>query len=228
MGFAMISVVSAGIAPGLALLSYFYLKDEYEKEPVLQVLKTFILGAALVFPIMFIQYVLDYEQVFPARVLRAFIVAGFLEEFFKWFFLYYTVFKFRLLDEPYDGIVYGVSISLGFATVENILFLMANGIQYALGRAVLPVSSHALFGVIMGYYLGKSEFAGRGKPVYLALSVVLPILFHGLYDLILTFFHWYVWMLPFMLCLWFLAMWKVKRAKAAKFSYGSSKKSFTG
>ena len=65
-------------------------------------------------------------------------------------------------DEHYDGIVYGAAVSLGFATVENILYLFANGLESALGRAILPVSSHALFGVIMGYYLGKAKFS-EGK-----------------------------------------------------------------
>ena len=66
-------------------------------------------------------------------------------------------------DEHYDGIVYGAAVSLGFATVENILYLFANGLESALGRAILPVSSHALFGVIMGYYLGKQSFLKERK-----------------------------------------------------------------
>lgn len=131
----MVSIISAGIAPGFALLSYFYLKSEYGKEPLREVFRVFVLGTILVFPIMFIQYVLNVEQVIPNVFFESLISAGFLEEFFKWFVLYFTVYKFTHFDEHYDGIVYGVSISLGFATIENILYLFSYGLEYALGRA---------------------------------------------------------------------------------------------
>ena len=64
----MLAIFSAGIAPGLALLSYFYLKDQYDSEPISQVMRTFITGALLVFPIMFIQYVLQTENVIPEGI----------------------------------------------------------------------------------------------------------------------------------------------------------------
>ena len=72
MGLIMIAIISAGIAPGFALLSYFYLKDEYEKEPILNVFRAFLLGVSLVFPIMFIQYVIDVEGILPSSFLQAF------------------------------------------------------------------------------------------------------------------------------------------------------------
>lgn len=215
MGFIMFAIFSAGIAPGLALLSYFYLKDEYDKEPLSQVMRLFFLGVILVFPIMFIQYVLDYEQVFQHILFDAFFASGLLEEFFKWFFLYFTIFQIDEFDEHYDGIVYGVSISLGFATMENILYLLGNGIEYALGRAILPVSSHALFGVIMGYYLGKGKFSESHQArIWIHLSIIVPFLLHSVYDLILlTVSDWYLLMIPFMLFLWWIALRKVKHAK---------------
>jgi hypothetical protein len=159
----MFAIISAGVAPGLALLCFFYLRDEYELEPILVVLRIFFLGMVLVFPIMFLQYVLETEGVITGDFATAFLSAAFLEEFFKWFILFYTAYQMIEFDEHYDGIVYGASISLGFATVENILFLLANGLSHAFGRALLPVSSHALFGVVMGYYLGKAKFSGKNK-----------------------------------------------------------------
>ncbi|KPD00870.1 Protease PrsW [Geobacillus sp. BCO2] len=68
-------------------------------------------------------------------------------------------------DEPYDGIVYSASVSLGFATLENILYLLANGVETAIARALLPVSSHALFSVIMGFYFGKAKFAVKSAAI---------------------------------------------------------------
>ncbi|WP_078432758.1 glutamic-type intramembrane protease PrsW [Metabacillus halosaccharovorans] len=211
----MIAIISAGIAPGLALLSYFYLKDQYESEPISLVLRSFIFGALLVFPIMFIQYVLDVEAVFSSQFLYTFVAVGFLEEFFKWFILFFTIYQHIHFNEHYDGIVYGVSVSLGFATLENILYLFANGVEHAFGRAILPVSSHALFGVIMGYYLGKGKFTSKeNRFKWIILSCSIPILLHSIYDsILLSYLNWKYIMVPFMLFLWWFALHKAKKAK---------------
>lgn len=206
----MLGILSAGIAPGLALLSYFYLKDEYEPEPISFVFKAFIFGMLIVFPLMFIEYVIEVENLVDSNFIRSFFAVGLLEEFFKWFILFYAVYYHVEFDEPYDGIVYGVAVSLGFATAENILYLIANGLEFAIGRAILPVSSHALFGVIMGYYLGKGKFV---KKRWISLSLLLPFILHGTYDFILVSFeNWLLFMLPFMTFLWLLALKKVKNA----------------
>ncbi|RFB16997.1 protease PrsW [Bacillus sp. HNG] len=210
----MVAVITAGLAPGLALLSYFYLKDKYEAEPIAMVFRVFIFGALLVFPIMFIQYVLEVEEVFRNNLLQAFLSVGLLEEFFKWFILYYTVYQHFEFDEEYDGIVYGASLSLGFATLENILYLFANGLQFAVGRALLPVSSHALFGVIMGFYLGKAKFSPNEQKKWILISFLFPFLLHGFYDyILLSMKKWIYIMVPFMLFLWWFGLHKVKIAK---------------
>jgi protease PrsW len=213
-GICMFALISSGIAPGIALLSYFYLKDEYETEPLSFVLRIFIIGALLVFPIMFIQYVFRVEGIAVSTIVRAFFLSGLLEEFVKWFIVYFFVYDHREFDEPYDGIVYSASVSLGFATMENILYLLANGVEVAVTRALLPVSSHALFAVIMGFYFGKAKFT-RKKRRYLFLAFLLSFLLHGMYDFILlTQEKWSYYMVPFILLLWWVALRKVKQAKA--------------
>ena len=196
----MLGILSAGIAPGLSILIYFYLKDEYEAEPVSFVFKVFISGSLLVFPIMFIQYVLEMEGLVQTPLAHAFISAAFMEEFFKWFVLFYIVYKHAEFDEPYDGIVYGAAVSLGFATAENILYLFVHGLETAVGGALLPVSSHALFGVMMGYYLGKGKFSAGNDRKWLYLSFALPFLLHGIYDYILLSIDiWVLFLVPFMI-----------------------------
>jgi RsiW-degrading membrane proteinase PrsW (M82 family) len=211
----MLAIISAGIAPSLALLSYFYLKDEYETEPISMVLRAFIFGAMLVLPIMFIQYVLTEENVWTSPFVQAFFASSLLEEFFKWFVLFFAVYTHIEFDEHYDGIVYGAAVSLGFATIENIFYLFANGLHTAFGRAMLPVSSHALFGVIMGYYFGKGKFSSGGEKMkWILYSLMVPFLLHGMYDYILIKMdHWTLWMIPFMIYLWWLGLRKVKKAK---------------
>lgn len=152
----MFSILSAGVAPALALMSFFYLKDRFS-EPITLIARNFIFGMLLVFPIMFIQYVFQAEGIINHPVSESFLLVGLLEEFFKWFIFMYAIYHHAEFDAHYDGIVYAVAISLGFATLENILYLFTNGINYAFIRAFFPVSSHALFGVIMGYYFGKAK-----------------------------------------------------------------------
>ncbi|ALC90096.1 protease [Bacillus sp. FJAT-18017] len=220
----MLGIFSAGIAPGLALLSYFYLKDEVESEPLPVVIRTFINGALLVFPIMFIQHVLNAENVINSGWGTAFLSSGLLEEFMKWFILYYVIYRHMAFDEPFDGIVYGAAVSLGFATVENILYLIGNGVEHAIGRALLPVPSHALFGVIMGFYIGKTKFSKTKQKLWLFFSLALPVLLHGIYDYILiTQENWIYIIMPFMAFLWWFAIRKVKKARILSAAHLESK-----
>ncbi|WP_102027178.1 glutamic-type intramembrane protease PrsW [Salirhabdus sp. Marseille-P4669] len=210
----MIGIISASLAPGLALLVFFYLKDRFDTEPFSLVFKSFVFGLLLVFPIMFIQYAFMAEGVGQSVWFQSFFLSGVLEEFFKWFIFLYVVYKHVSFDNHYDGIVYGVAISLGFASLENLLYLIANGIEHAFGRAIFPVSSHALFGVIMGYYIGKTKFAIHKPKRSLLIALLLPAFLHGLYDFILVSIesYWLYIMAPFMLFLWMFALRKVKVA----------------
>ncbi|MGY4690138.1 glutamic-type intramembrane protease PrsW [Salibacterium sp. K-3] len=211
----MIALITAALAPSIAFLSYFYLRNEYESNTLIQVLRAFVIGALLVFPIMVLQYALEAESVLSADLAKAFGSAAALEEFFKWFLLYFAVYRFVPFQTRYDGILYGVSLSLGFASAENLMYLMALGIDSAIGRAFLPVSSHALFGVVMGYYMGTSGKEGRGRCFFwLLLSLLVPLLLHGLYDYILLTIHENVLyiIVPFMFFLWWFALSRTKKA----------------
>ena len=206
----MLTTMGAAIAPGIALLSYFYLKDKYETEPLHMVVKMFIIGLLLVFPVMVVQHGFQEELHF-GMFAQSYVLAGFLEEFFKWFIIYYTVYQHVEFDEPYDGIVYAVAVSLGFATLENFFYLREHGgAAAAFYRAILPVSGHAMFGVLMGYYFGKAKFSpnSRSRRLYLWISLALPVVLHGTYDFILLMKQeiWPWLMIPFMLVLWVAAL----------------------
>lgn len=100
----MLGLLSAGIAPGLALLSYFYLKDQYETEPLSMVFKTFIFGAILVFPISFIQYVLGTEQLIQLGIIKAFLSTSLLEEFLNGSYCFSQYINTLLLTSPMTGL----------------------------------------------------------------------------------------------------------------------------
>ncbi|MGV3487659.1 MAG: glutamic-type intramembrane protease PrsW [Tuberibacillus sp.] len=207
----MIGVISAAIAPGLALLLYIYLRDKYETEPIGVVIKSFIIGALLVLPVMVIQFAFQAENVFQYPLVQSFILNGLLEEFFKWFVVIYTAYHHVAFTERYDGIVYTTAVSLGFATAENLFYIYAYGIHIALWRALLPVSSHGLFGIIMGYYIGYAKFAAKKKS-WLAFALIVTALLHGIYDELMSIHsNWIYLVLPFMIILWTLALRKISQ-----------------
>lgn len=214
----ILPIFLAAIAPGLSLLAYFYLKDRYQVEPIRLVMKMFLYGALLVFPVMVLQSELIKELGKGSDFTFSFFMTAGLEEYFKWFLLYHLIYRHAEFDEPYDGIVYAVAISLGYATLENVFyaFLNASSFSALLMRALLPVSGHALFGVVMGYYLGRAKFTPGKAQAFLWLSLLLPIIWHGLFDyILLTARTYWVWiMIPFMTYLWIRALWKVDQANS--------------
>ncbi|QKY69222.1 glutamic-type intramembrane protease PrsW [Lentibacillus sp. CBA3610] len=221
----MLAFFSAGIAPAFALMAFFYLKDRFT-EPLALMGKTFLFGALLVFPIMFIQYGFTAENITDSSFVQSFLLSGLIEEFFKWFIFMYVIFHHTDFDAHYDGIVYAVSISLGFAAVENILYLFTNGIEYAVTRALFPVSSHALFGVMMGYHFGKAKMSHRHRYWNILLALLIPVLLHGTYNYILQTVtsNWLILLVPFMIGLWFVALRRMKTANKQVIYSPSQKK----
>lgn len=117
--------------------------------------------------------------------MQSFVISAFMEEFMKWFLMYFLIYKHVEFDELFDGIVYAVAVAAGFATVENLFYIFlvgGNVISLIWTRAFLPVSAHALFGVTMGYYYAKSKISPR--IAYLGLSILIPVLFHGVFNYI--------------------------------------------
>lgn len=208
------AILTAAISPAVAIMTFIYLSKKIELEPLPLIMRMFMIGVVMVFPIMFIQYAFTAEDLFQTPLLNSMFMAGLLEEFFKWFFLLFAAYRHSDFDHHYDGIIYGVSISLGFATIENIIYLFANGIEIAVLRAIFPVSSHALFGIIMGYYLGKAKFSTTHQKLCLFLSLLIPFSLHSIYDYIITVQEqmWLYWIVPFMIILWVIGFRKIKVA----------------
>ncbi|RLQ92581.1 glutamic-type intramembrane protease PrsW [Planomicrobium sp. Y74] len=217
----MIILLTVAIAPSLALFSYFYLRDQFSQEPSKLLFQSFVYGAVLTFPILFLQYVFKEEQVFNNLLATNILFPSLIEEFFKWLVLLIAIFRHVDFEDPYDGILYGASVSLGFATVENILYLLEFGTDIAFIRALLPVSSHALFGVVMGYYFGKAKFSQDGvEHKWLFLALFTPFMLHLLYNSSLSFNNnLLAGAAPFMLFLWWFGLRKVKQAHLMSLSH---------
>lgn len=187
----------AAIAPSAALMYYIYMKDKYEKEPRRLLVKAFLLGAISVIPVLIVEMNLNLfergDESLIAAGYTAFIVAGLVEEAFKFTMFYLLIWRNNEFDEMYDGIVYSVFVSLGFATVENIGYVLSSGFSVALLRSITAVPAHAMFGVAMGYYLGIAKFVREPyKSRYFRKGLIVPIILHGIYDFILLSRRYYI------------------------------------
>jgi RsiW-degrading membrane proteinase PrsW (M82 family) len=182
-------ILIASLAPVFIILFYIYFRDKYDREPVALLARAVALGMGVVIPILFVERVLigimpSFGRLGSAAY-HAFLVAGTTEEVFKFLALFLLIWKSPSFNEQFDGIVYAVFVSLGFAGVENVLYVMENGYQTAMIRAFTAVPAHAIFGVTMGYYLGIAHRYEELRTQYLRRSVLVPVLLHGIYDFIL-------------------------------------------
>jgi len=204
------------LAPVFIIGGYIYFRDKYEKEPIKLLLLALFLGALTVIPIMLLESFLNsFTQIFSglaAAAWNAFIVAAFSEELFKFIALYLLIWKSPEFNEKFDGIVYAAFISLGFAGVENILYVMGNGFGTGISRALTAVPAHAIFGITMGFYLGMAKFYEKKRYQLKMKALLYPIILHGIYDFILfTQIEWLI--LVFAGFLVFLYISGLKRIK---------------
>ncbi|RLD44234.1 MAG: PrsW family intramembrane metalloprotease [Bacteroidetes bacterium] len=187
------NILLAAVAPVAIILLYIYYRDKYEKEPIKQLLKALAAGMFIVIPVIFVETFLGEIRLsleLPSQsdaFFNAFGIAAFSEEIFKFIAFLFIIWKSKDYNERFDGIVYAVFISLGFALVENIKYLMNYGNEIALMRGVLAVPAHALFGVTMGYYFSLSKFSSnkKDKVKFFYFAIIFPIILHGSYDFIL-------------------------------------------
>lgn len=178
------------IAPAAFWLWYFYRKDRYEPEPLSWVLLIYIVGIAVTIPVALIEGVMG---AFLPEFLIVVLVAPVVEELGKYLVVRKTVYESAEFDEPVDGIVYAAAAGLGFATLENVIYVFAaleTSLFLAVGtglvRAVLSVPGHVLFSAMWGYSLGKARFIPKEKrPGVIAAGLMLAIASHALFNLLL-------------------------------------------
>lgn len=210
------AVLLASLAPVFIILFYIYFRDKYEKEPLGMLVKALLGGIIIILPVIFVEQWLSALSPFSGKVgaaaWNAFVVAASTEEVFKFLALYFLIWKSPSFNEKFDGIVYAVFVSLGFAAVENVMYVMEGGMQTAALRALTAVPAHAIFGVTMGYYLGIAHMYEELRKKYLMRAIALPILLHGIYDFILMVEVGWLLLLfaPFVVWLYIMGMKKMK------------------
>lgn len=220
------------------LIGMFIYKKDKEKEPTRLLVKLFLGGflscvlVLIIGGLLGILFPIFSEDASKLNLLElfihVFIGVALVEEFCKWIVAYKIAYNDSNFDEIYDGILYSVFVALGFACIENLLYVYEGGISTGIARALLAVPGHACDGLFMGYYLGLSKIAITNnrkdlKNKNLFLSILIPTITHGIYDycllsesglLIILFFI-------FVVVMYIVALKRVKKVSSInkKFKY---------
>ncbi|ORT99851.1 hypothetical protein D081_1432 [Anaerovibrio sp. JC8] len=188
------TLLNLAIVPGLGFLYYIYTLDKIEKEPPELLIKLFLFGAICCFPAVVAEVAAggiltamleegSVEYVF----LEAFLGVALMEEGCKLFALKRLTWTNPHFNYRFDAIVYAVCVSMGFAVLENIFYVLDGGLETAVGRAFTSIPGHGIFGIFMGIYYGQAkEYLHRMnrtvKDRSLKLALIVPTLLHGFYD----------------------------------------------
>ena len=177
------------ILPSILIVAYFVKSDRFP-EPSSEIIKIFLYGIVICFPAYYLNTTLG--DIYASKgigegLISSFLTAAPVEEILKFSVLYSLVYKMKDFNEPIDGIVYGVAVSLGFATLENIYYVYVLSDYFgttsqglAILRSFSAIPAHGIFGATMGYFFMKYTFIKKENN--LALCMIVPILLHGAYN----------------------------------------------
>ncbi len=179
------------ILPSIFIILFFVYSDKF-KEPRGEIFRVFIYGILITIPAYFLNTYLDafwYNNFKVSEgLIGSFLTAAPVEEGLKLSILYFFVYKMKDFNEPIDGIVYGVTASLGFATLENFYYVyiladyfQTSSMSLAVARSFSAVPAHAVFGVFMGYFFMRYSFIKKRDNLFFAF--IIPFVLHGCYNL---------------------------------------------
>lgn len=183
-------LITLAILPVAILMVIIYRQDKFQKEPVKSLIKAFIGGIlAILVDTLFcigIEELFSKTEFSKSMFFDNFMLAGIPEELSKFLIFMIFIWRDKNFDEYMDGIVYSVFISLGFACIENIAYVLEFGIGAAIMRALLSVPGHFLDGVMLGYFLSMAKFRRDRRLFYILSGLLLTMLSHGLFDWLLS------------------------------------------
>ncbi len=181
------------VGPGAAIAVYIYFSSKWDPGPKKLAIKSFLLGGLACFPTFYFEGIVekvfglekllngDFALFWRPTMLYAFFGVALPEEFCKFLFLKAFLYDKREFNEPFDGIVYGGLIGCGFATVENVLYVLPEGQSVGIVRMFTAVPGHAFLGIILGYFVGRAKFSVNSEK-HLINGLILVTVLHGIYD----------------------------------------------
>jgi len=220
-----IALIIASLIPPFALLWYFERQDRGHKEPRKLKLNIFLWGVLAALMASFIEN--GVEAFYPSIGISmqnnfwiyifftSFLTAALVEESMKLWVVKTHAYNRPPFNEVMDGITYTIIASLGFASIENIFYVLEGGVSVAIIRALLAVPAHAFFSGVMGYFIGVAKVAKTEKLANRLLyrGLVIAIIYHGLYNFILFSESWLlVFIIPLMVIMGMHLRSKIKQA----------------
>ena len=191
----MYIILVASLLPVVLLMAYIYKRDTFQKEPWPLLMKAFGFGVLSALLDMLVASLLQYLIPQPASspmndaLYTAFVGAALPEEFCKLLMLYLCIWKNRNFDEYYDGLEYAAFVGLGFAGIENVLYIMQGGLGLAVGRGIFAVPAHFFFAIFMGFFFSMARFHYEKRRLFLSLAYIIPVILHGTYDFLLMYMN---------------------------------------
>ena len=191
-------LLAVAILPGLYLLRMVYNLDKIEKEPLDLLRKLFFGGVIALFPVIFCENLAGsiISMLFTPKTtlynaVEFFLGVALVEEGFKYYFLKKYTWKHPAFDYRFDAVVYAVCVSMGFAVIENIFYVLEHGLEVGIMRAFTSIPGHGMFAIYMGLYYGLAklyEKRGYWNRVQgeLRKALWVPVLLHGFYDFCLA------------------------------------------
>lgn len=187
-------IITLALAPVLAFGLFIYVKDKYNREPLIWLMVAFAAGCLLIGPAILIERFLESRvglSIGPntgSLIINAFVVVAVTEELCKFAVLRIVFYRKKFFTEPINGIVYAVMLSLGFAFAESLIYILGASDIYATAivRSLTAVPAHFIFAVFMGYFMGKAKFTFLHRRTGLVwLGFALAVFSHGFYDVFL-------------------------------------------
>ena len=183
--------VTLAVIPSIAVALFIYLKDKHRPEPVRLVVISFFLGmVAFGFNLVLgwypHQWINGYDESLGQKAIHAFLVIAVPEEFCKFLVIRGIIFRNKSgFTEPIDGIVYAVMVGMGFACIENLVYVLKYGAGFGILRMFSAIPAHAMLGVIMGFHLGIARFTRNKKLKFNIFALLIPIGMHSMYNFFL-------------------------------------------
>lgn len=191
-------VLIPALLPVFLIFRYIYKLDKVEREPINFVLKVLMWGAIFSLPCIPVERFAENliaasfdSQSIEFAIRENIFGVALVEELSKWLVLWIFVWKNPNFDWSFDGIVYAATASLGFAGLENVMYVLSYGSAVSISRAIFSIPGHTAFGIFMGYFFSRSKSAsikGNGILSFILMIFALgvPTIIHGLYDFMLS------------------------------------------
>ena len=188
-----VGIILISFTPGLFWLWFYLRKDSYRPAPRRLIAITFGLGCLAVVPAGIVEWIVLGDSFlaegagFEGLAAGMLFVVGPVEELCKFAAVRFKAYRSPYFDEPMDGLVYAAAASLGFASMENLFYVVEFGPEVMLGRAPLSTVAHLVFGGIWGYALGLHHASGRRRPLLVMGALALGACTHALFNIFVSF-----------------------------------------